>query len=99
MPRSSPAETASQHTKAVNLRVRTDTRALIDRAAQALGRSRSDFMIEAARRAAEEAILDQTVITTDPESYNRFLAQLDRPPQTNEKLRKLMQTPAPWESR
>lgn len=83
--------------KAVNLRIRDDTRALIDRAARAQGRSRTDFMIEAARRAAEEAILDQTLIVTDRESYDRFVALLERPPESNERLRKLMRTPAPWE--
>lgn len=91
------ARSKDSHNKAVNLRIRNDTRALIDRAAQAQGRSRSDFMIEAARRAAEDAILDQTVIITDRARYDRFVALLDRPPQSNEKLRKLMQTPAPWE--
>jgi uncharacterized protein (DUF1778 family) len=29
--------------------------------------------------------------------YSRFVALLDRPPQPNERLRKLLQTPAPWE--
>jgi uncharacterized protein (DUF1778 family) len=91
------ARSTDSHAKAVNLRVRDETRALIDRAARAQGRSRSDFMIEAARRAAEDAILDQTVVVTDRARYERFLALLDRPPQSNEKLRKLMQTPAPWE--
>lgn len=91
------ARSTDNHTKAVNLRVRAETRALIDRAALAQGRSRSDFMIEAARRAAEEAILDQTVIVTDRARYDRFVALLDRPPEPNEKLRRLMQTPAPWE--
>lgn len=89
---------AENHTRAVNLRIREETRALIDRAARAQGRSRSDFMIEAARRAAEDAILDQTVIVTDRANYDRFVELLDRPPLSNEKLRKLMQTPAPWES-
>jgi uncharacterized protein (DUF1778 family) len=54
-------------------------------------------MIEAARVAAENAILDQTVIVTSRANYDSFLAMLDRPPQTNERLRKLMQTKAPWE--
>lgn len=94
---SSNTRSTENHTKAVNLRVRDETRALIDRAARAQGRSRSDFMIEAARRAAEEAILDLTVIVTDRARYDRFLTLLDRPPESNEKLRKLMQTPAPWE--
>lgn len=91
------ARSVDTPSKAVNLRIRNDTRMLIDRAAQAQGRSRSDFMIEAARRAAEEAILDQTLIVTDRASYDRFVALLDRPPESNERLRKLMRTFAPWE--
>lgn len=55
-------------------------------------------MIEAARRAAEEAILDQTVIVINRASYDRFVEMLDRAPQGNEKLRQVMRTPAPWES-
>lgn len=86
-------------TKPVNLRIRNDTRAIIDRGAALLGRTRSDFMIEAARTAAENAILDQTVISVDPETYDRFLSMLDAPPQSNDKLRKLMQTKAPWEAK
>lgn len=54
------ATTASQPaTRAVNLRVREDIRNLIDWAAQSQGKSRSEFMIDAARRAAEDALLDQ----------------------------------------
>lgn len=91
--------TASTETSlhAVNLCVRTETRSLIDRAAKALGRTRSDFMIEAAKRAAEDAILDQGVIVTDKESYDRFLAILDAPPQSNDALRKTMQATPLWE--
>ena len=87
----------AQELKAVNLRVREDTRALIDKAASIQGRSRTDFMIEASRRAAEEAILDQRVIMVSRESYDHFLAVLDRPPESNEKLRKLLRTKAPWD--
>jgi len=56
-------------------------------------------MIEASRRAAEDAIIDQTIIMTNRENYDRFLALLDRPAEPNARLRKLMQTPAPWEER
>ena len=83
--------------KAVNLRVREDTRALIDKAASIQGRSRTDFMIEAARRAAEDAILDQRVIMLSQESYDHFLAILERPPEVSEELVKLMRTKAPWD--
>jgi len=87
----------STHTRAINLRVRDETRALIDRAAQAQGRSRSDFMIEASRRAAEDAILDQAAIVTDRAGYERFLEILDAPAESNENLRAILRAPAPWE--
>lgn len=90
-------QTAETSIKAVNLKMREDTRALIDRAAQMQGRTRTDFMIEASRRAAEDAILDQTVISVDAETYERFLAMLDAPPQPNEKLRQTMQAIPLWE--
>lgn len=88
--------TESTHTRAINLRVRDETRALIDRAAQAQGRSRSDFMIEASRRAAEDAILDQAAILTDQAGYDRFLEILDAPAESNEKLRAILRAPPPW---
>jgi uncharacterized protein (DUF1778 family) len=54
-------------------------------------------MLDASRRAAREALLDQTLILVDDEAYARFVALLDAPPKPNPALRKLMQTPAPWE--
>lgn len=49
------------------------------------GRNRTDFVLDAARSAAEEALLDQTLISVSPEAYARFLARLDMPPQPNER--------------
>jgi len=95
MPRATTQAESPLH--AVNLRVRDETRSLIDRAARMLGRTRSDFMIEASRKAAEEAILDQTIITVDRDRYDQFVAMLDRPAQPNEKLRRTMQATPLWE--
>jgi uncharacterized protein (DUF1778 family) len=81
--------------RAVNLRVREDIRSLIDRAARAHDKTRSDFMIDAARRAAEEALLDLTLVRVDPETYARFLDVLDNPP-TGDGYRRLMASPKPW---
>ena len=81
----------------LNIRIKPEDRGLIDRAAKLLGKNRTDFMLDAARRAAEEALLDRTVFVVSPEAYAEFLARLDAPPQPNERLRKTMQTPAPWE--
>lgn len=81
-------------TRAVNLRVREDVRALIDRAARAHGKTRSDFMIEASRRAAEETLLDQTLVRVDRKAYDHYIAVLDRPP--GKAFDRLMKAPRPW---
>lgn len=89
--------TSDSTTRPVNLRVRDDVRVLIDRAAKAHGKTRSDFMIDAARRAAEDAVLDQTLIQVDPESYAQYLAILDQPP-TGDGFERLMNAPKPWQA-
>jgi uncharacterized protein (DUF1778 family) len=81
----------------LNLRVKPEDRTLIDRAARLLGKSRTDFLLEAARRAAQDALLDQTLFKVSPKVYAEFVARLDAPPAPNEKLRRTMMTPAPWE--
>lgn len=84
-------------TRAVNLRIREDVRGLIDRAARAHGKTRSDFMIDAARRAAEDALLDQALVRVDQATYDRFLAVLDVPP-SGEGFARLMNARKPWAS-
>lgn len=81
----------------LNIRIRPEVRGLIDRAAALLGKNRTDFVLEAARHAAENAILDRTVLALNPKAYAEFLARLDAPPRPNKRLRKSLQTPAPWE--
>jgi len=81
----------------LNLRIKPEMRGMIDRAAALAGKTRTDFVLDAARRAAEEALLDRTLLRVSPESYAAFIALLDAPPQANPALRRTMQTPAPWE--
>lgn len=81
----------------LNLRIKPDDRGLIDRAAKLTGKTRTDFVLEAARRAAEDALLDHTLFVVGPEAFDAFRARLDAPPRPNEKLRRALQTPAPWE--
>jgi uncharacterized protein (DUF1778 family) len=88
---------APKKRETLNIRIKPEERRLIDRAAKVRGKNRTDFVLEAARSAAEEALLDQSIITASPEAYAAFLARLDMPPQPNDRLRKTMQTPAPWE--
>jgi uncharacterized protein (DUF1778 family) len=89
--------TAHSDKTAVNLRVRDEIRALIDQAARVQGRSRSDFMIDAARRAAEDALLDQRLFRVDRGTFDTFLAALDGGPDAMGADR-LRATPLPWKS-
>lgn len=81
----------------LNIRIKRDERSLIDRAAKTRGKNRTDFILDAARTAAEEALLDQALITVSPNTYAEFLKRLDMPPKPNKRLRKTMQTKAPWD--
>jgi uncharacterized protein (DUF1778 family) len=81
----------------LNFRVKTEDRNLIDRAARLLGKSRTDFMLESARHAAQDALLDQTLFKVSPKVYEQFLARLDAPPKPNKKLRRMMAAKAPWD--
>jgi uncharacterized protein (DUF1778 family) len=72
--------------------------AIIDHAAQLQGRSRTEFMRDAAVRAAEEAIMDTTIIRVSPEAFEEFVALFDAPGKPVPALVELMKRPAPWET-
>lgn len=81
----------------INLRVSRGQKSLIDRAAQALGRNRSDFMLETACREAESVLLDQRYFALPAEEFRRFTMMLDKPPASNPRLARLLRTKAPWD--
>lgn len=81
----------------LNIRIKAADRGLIDHAAELTGKTRTDFILDATRRAAEEAILDRTLFVLKPDAYEKFIARLDEPPRPNERLRRALQTPAPWD--
>lgn len=90
-------QTVARSTQTINLRVPPHRRALIDRAAEATGKSRTEFILDAATRASEEALLDRRVFPLDEAAYEAFVAALDAPARPVAELRKLLAEPAPWE--
>jgi uncharacterized protein (DUF1778 family) len=82
----------------ISIRAKAGQRDLIDQAAGRLGRSRSDFMLEAACRQAEDVLLDQTFFTLDAKSFAGFQALLDKPPAPTDRLRRTLQASAPWDT-
>ena len=88
---------ATPRGETINLRATPKQKELIDRAAGALGRSRSDFMLETACREAEAVLLDRRYFALSADGFKRFKAVLDRPPEANPRFRRLLQTKPPWE--
>ena len=74
----------------LNIRIKADERGLIDRAARQHGQNRTDFILDAARKAAMDALLDRTLIVVDPKAYNKFLKRLDAPAKPNARLKRSM---------
>jgi uncharacterized protein (DUF1778 family) len=81
----------------INLLATSKQKILIDRAAEALGRSRSDFILDTACREAESVLLDRRYFALSEEVFKRFTSILDRPPKDNPRLRRLLHTKAPWD--
>lgn len=80
------AQTKEAASVSINIRAKAKQRDLIDQAANRLGRSRSDFMLEAACREAEDVLLDQAFFTVDEGTFAKFQALLDRPLPPTDKL-------------
>jgi uncharacterized protein (DUF1778 family) len=81
----------------ISLRANHTKRALIDRAAETVGKNRSEFMLDAACRQATEVLLDQRLFLLDEKAYKRFTDALDAPLAENKRLRRLLMSKAPWE--
>lgn len=90
-------KTGKKRDETINLRATQRQKTLIDRAADALGRNRSDFMLETACREAEAVLLDRRYFALPDEEFKNFIAMLDKPPASNARLRRLLRTKAPWE--
>ena len=94
MPRPATARRTKDVT--INLRAAEDQRDLIDRAARGCGQTRTEFILDAACREAQEQLLDNPRIVVDPEAFDRFTEMLDAPPNPSEALRKTMNLTPPW---
>jgi uncharacterized protein (DUF1778 family) len=83
--------------RALSMRLPPADVAIIDRAARLRGRSRTDFVREAAVRAAEDVVLEQTLIQMSAGGFAKFAAELSRPGRPVKELVRLFSRAAPWE--
>jgi uncharacterized protein (DUF1778 family) len=81
----------------INLRVSRMARDEIDSAASLLGKTRTDFIVESARKHATDVLLDRRLFSLDTVQHNAFLKALDKPAPPNARLKRLMASKPQWE--
>ena len=91
-----PALSTKPRRDTLNLRIPPTERNLIDRAAVSTGKTRTDFILEAARLAAENTLLDRAILSVGAKAYAEFIKRLDAPARPNKRLRRTMQAKPPW---
>jgi uncharacterized protein (DUF1778 family) len=89
--------TAARKDQPLSMRLPEADIAIIDRAAAARGRSRTDFVREAAVRAAEDVLMEPTLIRMGADGFAAFISAISAPPASVPALVELASRPAPWE--
>ncbi len=82
----------------VSMRLPEADIAIIDRAAGLRGRSRTEFVRDAAVRAAEAVVLEISPIRMSPDGFADFLALIGSHPTPVPEIVELVRRPAPWET-
>jgi uncharacterized protein (DUF1778 family) len=92
------ATNAERKEHPISMRLPEADIAMIDRAAGLRGRSRTDFVREAAVRAAEDVLMENRLIRMSSEGFADFVAALSGPPSAVPEIVELAARPAPWET-
>lgn len=97
------AETAQRTStpRSARLGIRATPRqeALLKRAAEARHKSLTEFILDSACSAAEQALLDRRLFVVPADEYQALLKLLDRPARTNPRLKRLFSKKLPWDKR
>ena len=72
--------------------------AIIDRAATLRGRSRTDFVRDAAVRAAEDVLMETVLIRMSSAGFKTFMTALSGPATAVPEMVELFRRAAPWET-
>lgn len=92
------AATVERKEYPISMRLPEADVAMIDRAARLRGRSRTDFVRDAAVRAAEDVLMDNRLVRMSPEGFAEFMQVLSTPAAPVPDLVELAKRPAPWEA-
>src|SRR6266704_1091405 len=81
---------AERRDSTIHIRAPRQTKELIESAASVVGKSRSEFILDSARKHAIDVLLDQRLFLLASDQYDAFIAALDNPPPAGSKLKALM---------
>jgi uncharacterized protein (DUF1778 family) len=90
-------DSKGSRTARLGFRVTSRQEALLRKAADISGKNVTQFVLNSACEAAENALIDQKIFFTDEKQYLAFQKVLERPSKVRPNLQKLMKTIAPWE--
>ena len=92
------ATTAERKEYPISMRLPEADVAMIDRAASLRGRSRTDFVRDAAVRAAEDVLMENTPIRMSAEGFDAFMAAVSGAGAPVPEMVNLFRRTAPWEA-
>lgn len=81
----------------INLRINVEQRDVIDSAAGVCGKDRTAFMVDAAYKAAVDALLDQSSFSLDDDKWDAFVEALDSASTEDKQLTEFLEKKSPWE--
>ena len=92
------ARAAERKEHPISMRLPEADVAMIDRAAGLRGRSRTDFVRDAAVRAAEDVLMENRLIRMSPEGFDAFMAAVSGPAMPVPEMVEAVHRAAPWET-
>jgi uncharacterized protein (DUF1778 family) len=90
-------KSVKKHFANIRLRPTPEQQSLINLAAQTLGSSPADFIMETARREAQNVLADRIYFSLPEEQFRCFTTFLETRPARNPRLAQLFKAQAPWD--
>jgi uncharacterized protein (DUF1778 family) len=87
----------STRTAKLDLRLSPEAKKTLQTAAEAAGRTVSEFVLESALVRAEETLADRNKFGLDADRWKAFLEALDAPPRELPRLSRLLREPSVFE--
>jgi uncharacterized protein (DUF1778 family) len=94
--RSTMKKSTLLRSRRIELRVSREQATLLGLAAEARHKSLTDFILDSACAASEQALLEQRLFMVSGQDYRTLMDMLNGPAKRNPGLRKLFSKPGPW---